>query len=280
MSSKHIARNMKGEGLKEFAKIIDKLAYSRRREEVFSDWASMAAWSISNVIERRQDVEEQYLRVAGKYSADELSLHARMIAIVVDELEVEPRDVLGELYMGANLGKEQAGQFFTPFSISRMMAGMHVQDVKGSSYHRIISVNDPACGSGGTLVAMALAMLDTGINYQYWGYFEAQDIDPLCCRMAYIQLALLGMPAAIICGDTLAMRRDWIMYTPQYHIALIGSRLRVQRANEIAQGLLGNVPDQIKEAVAQAVIDTEEEDDKRPFDVTLGPQLDLFGTAV
>lgn len=280
MASRDIPRNMKGEGLKEFAKILDKLAYSRRREEVFSDWASMAAWSISNSIERRQEVEEQYLRVAEKYTEEELSLHARMIAIVVNELEAEPRDVLGELYMGANLGKEQAGQFFTPFSISRMMAGMHVQDVKDRSYHRIISVSDSACGSGGTLVAMALAMLDEGINYQYWAYFEAQDIDPLCCRMAYIQLALLGMPAAIICGDTLAMRRDWVMYTPQYHIALTGSRLSAQRTNEIARALVGNDPDTVTEAVARSVEDTETKEDKKPFDVTLGPQLDLFGTAV
>lgn len=279
MASRDIPRNMRGEGLKEFAKILDKLAYSRRREEVFSDWAAMAAWSISNSIERRQEVEEQYLRVAEKYTAEELSLHARMIAIVVNELEAEPRDVLGELYMGANLGKEQAGQFFTPFSISRMMAGFHlgsIEERKG----RIVSVSDPACGSGGTLVAMALAMLDGGVNYQYWAYFEAQDIDPLCCRMAYIQLALLGMPAAIICGDTLAMRRDWVMYTPQYHIALTGSRLSAQRTNEIARALVGSVPDAVTEAVARAVEDTEADEDKKPFDITLGPQLDLFGAAV
>lgn len=50
-----------------------------------------------------------------------------------------------------------------------------------------------------------------------------------------------------------------------------------QRTNEIARALVGSVPDAVTEDVARAVEDTETDEDKKPFDVTLGPQLDLFG---
>ena len=65
-------------------------------------------------------------------------------------------------------------------------------------------VNEPACGSGVNLIALANVMKEKGINYQRNVYFVAQDIDPLVAKMCYIQMSLLGMPGIVIVGDTLA----------------------------------------------------------------------------
>ena len=40
-----------------------------------------------------------------------------------------------------------------------------------------ISVNDPACGAGATLIGFANAVMAKGINYQDHILFVAQDID-------------------------------------------------------------------------------------------------------
>lgn len=40
-----------------------------------------------------------------------------------------------------------------------------------------VSINDPACGAGATLVAMANTLKEHNVNYQNHALFVAQDID-------------------------------------------------------------------------------------------------------
>lgn len=69
---------------------------------------------------------------------------------------------------------------------------------------RYISVNDPACGAGAMLIAFANVARKHGINYQKHVLFVAQDIDRTAAMMCYIQMSLLGCPAIVVIGDSLA----------------------------------------------------------------------------
>lgn len=65
-------------------------------------------------------------------------------------------------------------------------------------------MNDAACGAGAMLIAFANVAKKHGINYQKQVLFIAQDIDRTAAMMCYIQLSLLGCPAIVAVGDSLA----------------------------------------------------------------------------
>nr|UKE85761.1 N-6 DNA methylase [Pectobacterium sp. PL152] len=77
-----------------------------------------------------------------------------------------------------------------------------------------ITVSDPACGAGGLVVAMAQAMLEAGLNPQKQMMAVCVDIDPVAAMMAYVQLALCGIPAMVIVGNSLSMTFSQTWRTP------------------------------------------------------------------
>ena len=168
------------------------------------------ACSISNAVdrtpERFQRREEQYAQaVKGLGNVEK---PAQMLDIVTMALEQNPdQDFLGNVYMNLNLGNHWRGQFFTPYSISRMTAEMNLgkemlqAEVEEKGY---LSVCDPCVGAGAMLIAAANTIKRAGINYQVHTIFVGQDVDPIVARMAYIQLSLLGCPGYIFVGDSLA----------------------------------------------------------------------------
>lgn len=54
------------------------------------------------------------------------------------------------------------------------------------------------------LIAFANVAREHKLNYQRDVLFVAQDIDQTAALMCYIQLSLLGCPAVVIVGDSLA----------------------------------------------------------------------------
>ncbi|HEX7050052.1 MAG TPA: N-6 DNA methylase [Longimicrobiales bacterium] len=134
--------------------------------------------------------------------------------------EAEPfADVLGPVYSEvASRGKVQrAGQFFTPWEVSVMIAELQLRDWEPrpnpSDPDGRWRILEPACGSG----AMLLASLDFVRRrhgpdaLRLWGV-EAWDVDLTCARTCALQLlANLAMEdwalgeLLVICGDSLRM---------------------------------------------------------------------------
>ena len=77
------------------------------------------------------------------------------------------------------------------------------------------------------VIALAHAMKDLGINYQQHLHVTAVDVDAKCVHMAYLQLALLHIPAVIVHGNSLSLEEHAHWYTPA-HI-LDGWRLKLAR---------------------------------------------------
>lgn len=224
---------MRKETEKAFTQEFEALVRSRQPWEAWSDFVHLAAISINNTTEPRAAIREereaQYLRIIAKYSTEDQHRMPKMFALTVQALEEEQADFLGRMYMTLELYNHWKGQFFTPDSVCRMMADTQLHDVAEQVEQKgYISVCDPACGAGATLIA-ALGTAQTqltakGLNWQDHVMAVGQDIDEVCGLMCYIQLALLGAAGYVKIGNTLSepiseqdtqVERYW--YTPMWY---------------------------------------------------------------
>jgi len=122
-----------------------------------------------------------------------------MMAWLYKELDDEPRDVLGEIFMDG-MGSEAGGQFFTPFDLSILMADIATDWQNDTG---IYTLNEPSCGSGGGIIAGALALHKKGVNFQRYLRVVAQDLDWNCVYMCYVQLSFMGISAIVVQGNIL-----------------------------------------------------------------------------
>lgn len=200
------------ESTDEFVREFNKLMTSRATWEVWADFVTLSAISISNAVDKKhfQKWEKEYMTVQSKYTQKEMTIISRLFALTVMALEREPwQDFLGSLYMNLDLGNHWKGQFFTPYDVTRVMAKITGGNIERQiSEKGYISVNDCACGGGATLIAMAeeayMQLKDTKLNWQNHIMFVAQDIDAVTAKMCYIQLSLLGCAGYVKIGDSLS----------------------------------------------------------------------------
>lgn len=205
---------------KNLIKLIQAFAYRYDRWQVFGDFVEMSAISISNAVDLAQFVrrEARYMEIASKYTPEELGRFTGMLGELVMELEAGAADVLGEVFMEMDLGSKWHGQFFTPYHLCRAMTGILVDDamrdlIKARGF---IRANEPACGGGAMIIALAEEMKLAGLNYQKSLHVVAQDLDIKAVHMAYVQLSLLHVPAVIIHGNTLSLEERSRWYTPAH----------------------------------------------------------------
>lgn len=213
-----------------FVKDFMKLAYTRSKWTVWDDFITMFACSISNAVDK-SDIhwdarEKMYLSIVKKYKKDELDIFPQLAAYVVEALdENQEQDFLGELFMNLDLSNEHNGQFFTPYNVCDFMAKITC-DVDSIPETGPITINDPACGAGATLIAAVNELRKIyekrGLNFQNYVLATAQDIDQNVGLMCYIQLSLLGVAGFVKIGDSLTepiQRGDDLSnywFTPMY----------------------------------------------------------------
>ena len=221
-----------------FIKLYRELTYRWTPWEVWQDFVTMYACAISNAVDKSHfdEREAMYLKRIQKYNKKEQELFPRLAAEVVLALEKNPeQDFLGKIFMELNLSNDSGGQFFTPYNVCRMMAEMTVGDVVAHvEKHGYITINDPACGAGATLIAAVHAaakpLSKAGLNWQNHVLVTAQDIDYIVALMCYIQLSLLGAAAYIKIGNTFTepmsstdtLENYW--FTPMYFSGVWSAR--------------------------------------------------------
>ncbi len=207
MAKRIAARHPAGVHEKEMVSLVTGMSRDRQIWQTWQDIITAMACSISNAIDRTEGHfekrEKEYAGCIERLGGAEKP--ARALAVVVEALERDPeQDFLGKIYMNLNLGNHWTGQFFTPYGVCRLMAQISVGDadrqIEGQGY---ISVCDPACGAGATLIAAANTMKSSKYNFQDHVLFVGQDIDRVVAQMCYIQLSLLGCAGYICIGNTL-----------------------------------------------------------------------------
>lgn len=252
---------------KEIVGLLRQVAHTRGIDRVWSDWVEICAIALARADLAQQEVREQrYLQVIAQYERAELDKLVQAFAHLVMsyELRVEAADfgdVLGSTFMMLDMGNAGAGQFFTPYEVSRLMGGMMMGDGQAladkADAHGFIRVLEPACGAGGMLIAAAHALHDAGLNYQLCMHATAIDIDQRCVHMTFIQLALLHVPALVIHGNGLTgeCREQW--FTPAHILGGWNARLRRREAEE---GVRPRLQDSVATAQSDAFRDTADDD--------------------
>lgn len=198
--------------LRDFVRDFDTLTGRHNRGQVWRDWIWLCATSIANSMNTAYaaEREQRYMEIMRQYDADGQTVMSRLLMRLVEAMETGITagvfgDFLGELFMRLELSSSMNGQFFTPYHLCRLMAQMNADDLTGAiNAEGWASINEPACGAGATLIAMAEALHGRGVNYQRSVFFTAQDLDSTCALMCYIQLSLLGCAGWVRIGDTLS----------------------------------------------------------------------------
>lgn len=215
---------------KEFLRVFNQLTNRHRSWDVWRDFIVMYACALSNPVDKQHYDEREalYLRIIKKYNKQEQPLFSELAAYTVMALEDNPeQDFLGSIYMSLNLGNQHNGQFFTPYHVCELMAEVTMQDsvlkIEKGGY---ITINDPCCGAGATLIAGVHAakkrLEKAGYNYQNHILVVAQDIDMTVALMCYIQLSLLGVAGCVKVGNSLTDpitandSKENYWYTPMY----------------------------------------------------------------
>ena len=155
---------------KEFLGVFEQLCYSRSAWQVWADLISAIACSLSNAVDRTpehfEQREKEYAQCISRLGSVEAP--AKILSILVMALENNPeQDFLGKMYMNLNLSNHWKGQFFTPYNLCKMMSAIAVGDLDAQIEKQgFISVCDPACGAGATLIAAANTMKESKYNFQ------------------------------------------------------------------------------------------------------------------
>ena len=176
--------------------------------EVFTDWIRSCAIAIANrctLVHDKvwNDREQLYMDTMRRYNEKEQEYFAEMFVWLGEALDKEMGDILGEVYMEAEMGSKTAGQFFTPFHVSELCAKLNLAGTKPDPDGKY-RINEPSCGGGGMIIAACKALKDQGVNYQRQVDVVAQDLDWKGVYMTYLQLSLLGISAIVVQGDTLS----------------------------------------------------------------------------
>lgn len=230
------------------AKMLRENARRHRLHKVFSDFCELAALAVSNSVDvvHRKAREARYMQIVGEYERDEVQRFPQLLAVLVDWLECGLDDCLGKLFMSLELGDSFKGQFFTPFELSRLMAGLTFGGAREAIERQgFVTVSEPACGAGGMLLAAADALQAQGINYQQAMHATAVDVDATAVHMAYVQLSLAHVPAIIVHGNSLSLAEWGHWFTPAHIVGGWDSRLRAHRQHSAAPAPVPKMPEAV-----------------------------------
>ena len=216
----------------EIAKILNRIQ-GHDNYTVIRDFFEISAIAIRNNVDHgkeRDSYEQRYLAIIEKYRKEDLSVFVEALGVFMGWIDkamkgdIPFRDFAGEIYMDSGTSNGQAGQFFTPYHISKLMAECNFDKDRlraeiAEDPDRVITIAEPTCGAGGLIIAAIDVLKDAGINYSWNAFVDCGDIDARCVHMTYLTLSLLGVPAVVRRGDALMLDYSETWYTPAYIFA-------------------------------------------------------------
>lgn len=218
------------EARKQFISVFKATGRHLRRWDVFSDFITLAASELDIVRVRTPENVERCRKICERYDQEDIDNLHKLFQFMFCALNGKFHDFLGSIFMELELGSDDMGQYFTPYSVQSMMARMLVPGIQETiEKEGIATISDPACGSAGMIIAYAECLLDADINPSAHLFASCIDVDPIAADMAFIQLSLLGIAAEVVTGNTLTMQLNRVRYTPVYFANDFETRLNSQR---------------------------------------------------
>lgn len=217
------------EARREFIRVFRQTAYYQNRWNVFRDFITLAASELDMAWMRTPENIENSRRICNQYQPGDLDNLKRLFCLLVEALEARFHDFLGSVFMELELGSSEMGQFFTPYPLARLIAGLTAGDEQQQQLKTCpwVTLSEPTSGAGGMVIAFAEVMLSRGLNPAEQLLVTATDIDPLAAEMTFIQLSLLGIPAIVNTGNSLALTVNRTRYTPVYYFNNWEARIRL-----------------------------------------------------
>ncbi len=150
--------------------------------------------------------EKRYAELKASFEGEGYDLMTELFARLTAVSVRERGDWLGELYHQLEINSKGAGQFFTPYSVSRMMAAMTFTKEaveKLIAEKGFVGMQEPTCGAGGMVIAAAEAIESLGYDPKQVLRVHAVDIDRLPVMMTFVQTTLQGVPCFTEQADSL-----------------------------------------------------------------------------
>lgn len=227
--------------IRNIVKLLEGARYRHDMYQVFSDCMEAMAISFSNAVDQQQAParEARYLEIVRRYERDVIETFPKILGEVTLAMEAAPGDVLGTVFGQMELHNTARGQFFTPYEVCRLMARLQIGD--GAHLREIVDrhgfalAQEPACGAGAMIIALAQEMQDAGVNYQQHLHVKAIDVDARAAHMAYVQFSLMHIPAVVIVGNSLTLEEREHWYTPAHVLGGWNMRLARRSAEEARQ---------------------------------------------
>ena len=163
-----------------------------------------------------ESLEQSYMQCIKSYERDELNIFCELLGLTIYAHHNGYSDFLCEIAGEAELLSKRGGQFFTPYSICRLIAKVSFGNVKPQVEEKgILTVCEPAVGAGALVIASAEEVASQGVNPCAHLQFDCTDISRDAFNMAYIQLSALGLQAIVHHGNTISMEYWESRPTPQ-----------------------------------------------------------------
>lgn len=174
-------------------KLIGKMAIGGHTQfaDCFANFLDLALSYFCNNMDERQ------MQLRAKVGADIAFRESYKEAITAfgDEAE-DYHDPIGDIFM-SRISHGDHGQFFTPESISLLMSEIIMVD----KLHDGMTVNDPACGTGRTLLMALKHIRSKGYEPKLY----ANDLSMTCAKMTLLNFCINSVDGAVTCGDALRM---------------------------------------------------------------------------
>jgi type I restriction-modification system DNA methylase subunit len=197
---------------KEMAETFSSLSARNGVGQVFRDFLTMSMCALhginiaTNCQQKDEANEKLYETAIRPYKKEELPMFAKLLGIMQLMAHEYPlEDAFGDWFM-ENVSNDANGQFFTPTEICRLMARIVIPEGSPDG----LTVSDPCCGSGRTLLAAA------EINRTFVLY--GADIDLMCCQMTCLNMLFNGLRGEVIWMDTIRMQFYGAWHI-NYHLA-------------------------------------------------------------
>lgn len=210
---------------------------------IFEDFCSVSMAAFHNLIytigkfpvpdyykNNHSELEAEFECKKSKYGDKIFQAFTNILGTLALHTRRDYFDYLGEIYMEINANFQSHGQFFTPSHICEFMAkivGSNKIDFENKyAAHGYVSFSDSCCGSGAMAIGHVKELENLGIeDIDTKLYVELQDIDITCVRIAFLNMAMLGISARVIWGDALAKDKNYPFYdTPCLQVALMQGR--------------------------------------------------------
>lgn len=190
---------------KDFIRELTAMAARHNIITVFGDSVGMMAASLALATARdKAAAEREYQTLADRYTKEELAHLPKMLVSVIDALELRRESFLGPILEEIGAANQHNGQFLTPNDVATLMAKFNMDRYEHTP-GKVVSINDPACGAGVTLIAQAEALVQERHVPQRDVFIIGGDIDKRACDMTFVELTLLGYAARVDHMNALTM---------------------------------------------------------------------------